>query len=131
MGFINVICLLELLEGAALEQVYARLRPAAQALRAAIDSNVTFGQCEDTGDWSSASYGSLLAAKLFGHDEAGGGGFAFLEADLHRVVCLVLEHVRPQMYGMAWEMLASVGAGVVALCRSDGKPCTTKIYLHF
>ena len=70
MGFINVICLLELLEGAALEQVYARLRPAAQALRAAIDSNVTFGQCEDTGDWSSASYGSLLAAKLFGHDEA-------------------------------------------------------------
>lgn len=122
MGFINVICLLELLEGEALEAIYDQLRPAAQALRAAIDSNVTFARfdatMEATGDWSSASYGCLLAAKLFGHDE-GGGDFNFLQVDLQHVCSMLLEIIKPKVYGMAWEMLASLGAGVAALCRSD------------
>ena len=106
--------LLRTVDGEALPEIEAKVRAAPEMLRFLVDNKIA--HCEDFG-FTSATFGSIVAAQCYGRDED--NTFRFAESEVDGFLALDIELLRCQTFGGIWALLPSHARPLLSLCISD------------
>lgn len=72
-----------------------------------------------THGWTSSVFGTIIAAVLYGSEEAEGHAFGFTQAQLDGLISTTLEILAPETFGSAWVLRSGSCRPVLKVSISD------------
>ena len=111
----SALWLLLMLDGSAVSQIDAKLRPLASTLRFLADSQIDF--LVESG-LTSGVFGTLIAANLFGKDEEE-NSFGLTQRDISHIIPWMGEVINPTTWGFAVPFHSRTCRPLLNLCTSD------------